>query len=279
MKSVLIRLRETYPQSRGNDRDIIKFILDHPQEVIHMSIHELSKETYTSPSSVVRFCKRCGFEGYKDFSRSLLIEVSQATDTRLDNKNEISKFDSIEEIIEKVTLKNIISLEDTEQIIDASAMELAITMMHQARNICLFGIGSSYNVGRDLQQKLIRLDRHLTMSEDWHIQWLTARNMIQEDLGIVISYSGNTEEMIKCCQSMKDKGVPIISLTKYGPNPINQFADVKLYVAANESTFRSGAMSSRISQLNIIDILYTGYANRNYEQSIQMISRTHIRKD
>jgi len=279
MKNVLIRLRESYSQSRGNDRDIIRFILDHPQEVVDMSIHELAKLSYTSPSSVVRFCKRLGFGGYKDFSRSLLVEVSQASETRLDKSMEITKFDSIEEIIEKVTLKNIVSLEDTEQIIDAAAVEQAIKLMHNARNICLFGIGSSYNVGRDLQQKLIRLDRHLTMSEDWHIQWLTARNMIKEDLGIVISYSGNTEEMIKCCESMKEKGVPIVSLTKYGTNPINQFADVKLYVAANESTFRSGAMSSRISQLNIIDVLYTGYANQNYEQSIQMISRTHIRKD
>jgi DNA-binding MurR/RpiR family transcriptional regulator len=78
---------------------------------------------------------------------------------------------------------------------------------------------------------------------------------------------------------MKANGVTMVCLTKYGTNPINEYADVKLYVAANESTFRSGAMSSRISQLNIIDILYTGYANRHYEQSLQMIARTHIRKD
>jgi RpiR family transcriptional regulator, murPQ operon repressor len=279
MKSVLIRLREVVQQSRGNEREIIKFILANPQDVTRLTIHELASATYTSPSSVVRFCKKNGFQGYKDFSKSLLIEVSTNSNTRIEDNNEITKFDSIEEIIEKVTLKNIISLQDTGNIIDAQAVDQAITLMHNAHNICLFGIGSSYNVGRDFQQKLIRLDRHITMSEDWHIQWLTARNMTKGDLGIVISYSGKTDEMIQCCKSMKANGVTMVCLTKYGTNPINEYADVKLYVAANESTFRSGAMSSRISQLNIIDILYTGYANRHYEQSLQMIARTHIRKD
>jgi DNA-binding MurR/RpiR family transcriptional regulator len=279
MKSVLIRLREVVQQSRGNEREIIKFILANPQDVTRLTIHELASATYTSPSSVVRFCKKNGFQGYKDFSKSLLIEVSTNSNTRIEDNNEITKFDSIEEIIEKVTLKNIISLQDTGNIIDAQAVDQAITLMYNAHNICLFGIGSSYNVGRDFQQKLIRLDRHITMSEDWHIQWLTARNMTKGDLGIVISYSGKTDEMIQCCKSMKANGVTMVCLTKYGTNPINEYADVKLYVAANESTFRSGAMSSRISQLNIIDILYTGYANRHYEQSLQMIARTHIRKD
>jgi len=55
-------------------------------------------------------------------------------------------------------------------------------------------------------------------------------------------------------------------------------SDYVIYVAANEGIIRSGAMSSRISQLNIIDILYTGYVNTQYEKSIEQISKTHIRK-
>ena len=37
-------------------------------------------------------------------------------------------------------------------------------------------------------------------------------------------------------------------------------------------------MFSRISQLNIIDILYTALANDRYEASLEQLSRTHIRK-
>jgi DNA-binding MurR/RpiR family transcriptional regulator len=279
MKSVLIRLREAVQQSRGNERVLIEYVLAQPEQVAQMTIYELASATFTSASSVTRMCKRNDFNGYKDFSKALLYELAINTNSHNEVSEEINKFDSIKEIILKVTHKNIVSLEDTINIIDHDMVSKAIDLMLNARNICVFGIGSSYNVGRDLQQKLIRLDRHLTMSEDWHIQWLTARNMRSDDVGIVISYSGKTDEILKCCLSMKDKHVPIISITKYGNTPISDVADVRLYVAANESTFRSGAMSSRISQLNIIDILYSGFANRHYDTSIKMIARTHIRKD
>ena len=57
-----------------------------------------------------------------------------------------------------------------------------------------------------------------------------------------------------------------------------QLADHVLYVAANESLFRNGAMSSRLSQLNVMDILYTAYASRNHEDTMRRLTKTHIYK-
>lgn len=51
-----------------------------------------------------------------------------------------------------------------------------------------------------------------------------------------------------------------------------------LYTAARETLFRSGAMSSRISQLNIIDILYTYWGNLEYDHTLDQLSKTHIHK-
>ena len=61
-------------------------------------------------------------------------------------------------------------------------------------------------------------------------------------------------------------------------SPVSDLADYRLYTAANESLFRSGAMSSRMSQLNVVDILYTALANDRYEESLQQLSKTHIVK-
>jgi DNA-binding MurR/RpiR family transcriptional regulator len=38
-------------------------------------------------------------------------------------------------------------------------------------------------------------------------------------------------------------------------------------------------MSSRISQLNIIDILYTAYANSEYDYAMAELKKTHIKKE
>ena len=37
-------------------------------------------------------------------------------------------------------------------------------------------------------------------------------------------------------------------------------------------------MSSRMSQLNVVDILFTALANEDYEQSVSQLAKTHIEK-
>ncbi|MFW5894986.1 MAG: MurR/RpiR family transcriptional regulator [Bacillota bacterium] len=279
MKNVLVKLREFYPQAQSLEREIVKYVLEQPQKTSEMTVYELAKETYTSPASVIRLCKKLGFTGYKDFSKSLIYELAIRANSRNHQKSEITKSDSVKEIIEKVTYKNIVSLEDTQTLIDADMIEKVVDLMRGANRIALFGLGSSYNVAHDAEQKFMRLNLHMKTSEDWQMQLLTARTMSKGDLGIIISYSGRTDEMIQCARSMKENGVTIVSITKYGLSPIVELSDYNLFVAANESLYRSGAMSSRISQLNIIDILYTGYANMDYETSLKMIEKTHIYKE
>ena len=59
---------------------------------------------------------------------------------------------------------------------------------------------------------------------------------------------------------------------------LSEMADYNLYVSANESLFRNGALSSRIGQLNMIDILYTAFANVDYDYSMERLYATHIDK-
>jgi DNA-binding MurR/RpiR family transcriptional regulator len=48
-----------------------------------------------------------------------------------------------------------------------------------------------------------------------------------------------------------------------------------LTTAARETTFRSGAMASRIAQLAVIDCLFVGGAQRSYERTVDRLIRTH----
>lgn len=279
MKNVLVRLREFNKEASPTERSIIKFILENPRETSSLTIYELAEKTFSSPSSIIRMCKKTGFSGYKDFTRALIYELAIKDHSRRKGDGQLIKANNVEVIVEEITYKNIVSLEDTRKIMDLEVLEKSIELISKCDNICFFGIGSSLIVAKDAQQKFLRLNKSCTVNEDWHLQLLTARNMSPKDLGIIISYSGQTLEMIECAEAMKENQVKIISITKYGNSPIVELADYNIFVAANESTFRSGAMSSRISQLNVIDILYTGYASTQYEKSLELIAKTHIRKE
>ena len=131
---------------------------------------------------------------------------------------------------------------------------------------------------QDAYLKFLRLNKLAIINEDWHSQILQAKNADHRDVGIVISYSGATTEVVECMKILKENKVPVIAITRCVNSPVSELADQKLYTTANESVFRSGAMASRTSQLNIIDILYTALANDAYAASLEQLSRTHIQK-
>lgn len=278
MKSVLIRLQEYVGHASGAEKGAIKYLLEDPESAVKCNVHELAERTFSSPSTIIRLCRKLGFQGYKDFHKSLIYEVAVRKSTNAEKKKEISREDSLEAIVEKVTYKNISSLENTKKLIDIQTLEACVDLISQCKTICLFGIGSSLLVAKDAYLKFLRINKPCLISEDWHAQLLQAKNITETDLAIAVSYSGLTEEVLRCVTTAKEKGAPIIAITRFEDTPLARLADYNLSVAATEFIFRSGAMSSRIGQLNIIDILYTAFINRQYDTSITQFQRTHIDK-
>ena len=278
MSSPLLQLREKSKLFSPTEQEIVSHILKNPKIVVDMSIHELAKYTFSSASTIVRLCNHTGYAGYREFRKAVAEELAVREKTKKVEQREISHSDSIREIIEKITYKNIVSLEETMALMDEKVLDSCVELIRNSRAVYLFGMGASLCAARDAYLKLLRLNKLCVINEDWHSQLLQARNASSKDLGIVISYSGATVEVIECMKALKENGTPIIAITRCIDSPVAELADQKLYTTANESIFRSGAMSSRMSQLNIIDILYTALANREYYDSVEQLSKTHIRK-
>ncbi len=279
MKNVLILLRENLPQMNTAERAAGDYILSHPHEASSLSIHELASESFTSASAVVRMCKALGFHGYKDFRKTLTVELALQDESMVLSQDEIRKGDSIEEIIRKITWQNIQSLQETQRLMDPSVLKKCAEKMVEADRILLFGMGASFVTARDAYLKLLRINKPCVISEDWHLQLVTARSSTRKDLAIIISYSGQTAEMITCAKAMKENQTTILAITRPVKSPISDLADLKLYTTSSESLFRTAAMASRSSSMNIIDILYTAFANMNYDHSLRQLRKTHIDKN
>ena len=256
MQNVLLRLREVQPSLSSTERQIAQFILENPDETTTLTIRDLARRSFSSPSSVVRICRVIGFQGYKELRHALTLELATLGENGSHREKDITPQDSLQEIVDKVTHKNIQSLLDTQRLLLLDELEQCVELIANARTVLLFGIGSSLCVAKDTYLKFLRLDKPCVVNEDSHSQLLQARNATAQDVGIVFSYSGQTMEMIQCIKEMKAGGAPVIAVTRYYPSEVAQLADHVLYVAANESLFRNGAMSSRLSQLNVVDILY-----------------------
>lgn len=279
MALATLKLKDHMNQATATEQGIIHFILKHSRETSQMTIYELSEKTFASPSTIIRLCKKIGYEGYKDFSKDLIYEQAVDLNYRKKNTFDLEKTDELGEIITKVTHKTILGLEEAEKLLDIQTLEKSVSSLFSSEKIIIFGIGASHLVAKDAHLKFTRINRTVLISEDTHTQLLMARNITKQDVAIVISYSGRTEEMIQCTQLAKESGATIISITNDQSSPINNMADYPIYIPTNEDAFRSGAISSRISQLNVIDILFTSFINKIYEESLEILEKTQIKKE
>ncbi len=279
MKGLLVRIDDYVHNAGEAEKQLLSRLQRNPESVLRKTIKEIAKETYTSPATIVRLCKKLGCKGYKDFQSTLAYEVALFRESRDIAFQKITQKDTMEDIIYKVTKKNIESLETTRKLLEPKTITACVKLLETSRTVSLFGLGTSLLVARDLYLKLLRADVICNLCDDWHAQFLTARNLRSGDLAIVISYSGLTEEMLQCAKEAKANGAKVIAITRAVESKLAAEADFVLPVAATELIHRSGAMSSRISQLNVVDVLFTAYVNRNYEFCMNQFGRTHIQKD
>ena len=95
-------------------------------------------------------------------------------------------------------------------------------------------------------------------------------------LAILISYTGETDSVIEVAKELNAVGVTSVSLTSFGENRLASLCNYNLFVQASESWDRLGGMSSRISTLNLVDVLFTALMNTSYQEYVDVMNRTNI---
>ena len=94
-------------------------------------------------------------------------------------------------------------------------------------------------------------------------------------MAIGISHTGTTIDTIDALEVARGQGAATIAVTNFAGSPIAASADLLLTTAARETTFRSGAMASRIAQLALVDCLFAGVAQRSYDEAIEALKTTY----
>ncbi len=265
MQGCYLRIKETYDTLSPREQQVAAVILESPETAAAQSVEELAAFCNTSTASVVRMCKRLGYSGYKEFSRMLSndIALSQHEPMRY---TELKVGANVGAIIDSVIQASMQALENTRTLLDPEEMRRAADAVCAAKRIDFYGVGTSGTVALDAHNKFLRINKHCMSSTDPHIQVLSATSLTAGDVAVLISYTGETLDMIELMRMIKETGATVITLTRYGKNTLSAQSDIRLYTATAESMIRSGPMSSRISQLAVIDILYTAVCSRQYEE-------------
>lgn len=271
---MLLKLSEAQKSLTRAEKRAAEYILAHPEEVPVCSIRQISEHCGVSEASLLRLCKTIGCSGYRQFVVGVTTELAARSTGQVPRYVDIRPGDDMETIIQNVSYTNRRSIDDTLGVLEPRAVRRAVGLLHHARKIDFFGLGASNMVCIDAEQKFARINRLCGMHIDTHSQFIAAALMTPADVAVIISNSGDTEEIVKITRLVRETGAQIIAVSRYGKSFLAEHADVALLFSTPEVTIRSGAMGSRIAMLTIIDILFSGVASLEYDRVEPYLTRT-----
>lgn len=253
-------------------------LLADPDGFAARNINEAAQLAATSTTTVVRFYRRLGYQGYRELLRDLTQEMLREkllTRELSAEASDVARDDTIEQLVAKVARDETRSISDTAEALDTQALERAVAAVAAARRVDIFGVGASSIVSIDLQRKLSRIGLTAIHWPDTHTAWTAAAILGEGNVALAISHSGRTKDTIEFLRLARAAGAATIAMTNVCASPLTEEADIVLYTAARETSFRSGALGSRIAQLMLVDCLFIGVAQADYDASVAAIRTTY----
>lgn len=252
-------------------------IQERPRLAIEMTINELADATDTSVASVVRFCRAIGLSGYPALRMALASELGAEAAQFVgaaEFGTDIKASDSLQDVAAKLATLDVLAIQETLGNLDFDALAGAVAAIDGAQRVLMYGVGASQFVAEDLAHKLLRIGRNVQVFSDPHEAVAVASLAVPGAVAIGFSHTGTTLETVHFLEVAHASGAPTIAITSNAESKLGRLADHALITAVRESSFRAGAMVSRLAQLAVVDCLFVGVAQQRFDEALVALERT-----
>jgi len=272
MDNIAYKIEKQLPHLTKAQRRIAEELLNNTKQAIHYSTDELASKTQVSHAAISRFCYLFDFYGLKDLQISLAHDLSYLDDFKVVSP-ESKEFS--QNIAENVFAQTTIAMKETYEKLEADIVMAVAKQMFKSRKIYLYGIGASAIVAQDFLQKLLRVQADAVIFEEYDLMKIGFLQANAQDVLIAVSYSGKKQEVVTLAKQAQKQGVPVIAITKDIHSELAQLATYVLVVAGLESEFRSSALSSRIVQLYVVDVIFHTYCALLGPEKMNVLQKTY----
>jgi DNA-binding MurR/RpiR family transcriptional regulator len=266
----LIRIQSAIAVLKPAERSIAEFVLAHPEKVIYMSVSELGREVEVGDSTVIRFCRALGYEGYQEFKLRLAQDLVEPVKFI---HEKIGFQDTAAELVQKIFQTNLKAVENTQRSLDPAMVERAAEKLARATRIDFYGSGYSAYSALDAKSKFLRLGLVADAFADGHMQAMAASALGATAVAVGISHTGTSRDVVDALSIARAQGASTIAITNFSPSPITRGVDAVLLTASAETPFGGEVLTSRIAQLCVIDVISVAVAIRLGEPCLEFIHR------
>lgn len=263
-------------------RRIAERVLSAPEDIKSISIKELAVQCNVSESTVTRFVREIEAPSFQQLKIQLAEELSQggslaaATDRHV--YEDINEDDDTASVLSKVTARYAITISDTRAGLSALELERAVSAIEAADTLAFFAMGASLICVENALLRFMRVGKSCQFFRDLGIRQISTSTLGPTSLAIGISNSGRTISTVDSLKEAKRQGATTLCITSFPESPIVRHSDIQLFTPTVTGVVGPAeyheSMVSKIAQLQVIDVLYSLFAVRNFGKAIAGLQKT-----
>lgn len=238
------------------ERRVAQFVSADPGQVIHMSMARLSQECEVSDPTIMRFCRRFGFEGYQDFKLNLAQSLVPSAPFAYE---QIVPGDSISNVVRKTARNSLNAIQRALEDLEPQQIEAAAQMLHGATWIGIYATGISEITALDAEHKFQRLGIRCEALIGRKKQWLHAETSRPGEVALIFSQSGHTKQLVDIAIAARSGGGRVISITA-DDSPLAGVTDALIAVVPYDRTEFMTPLASRLNHHLVVNMLVTAIA-------------------
>lgn len=247
-----VRFADAQSKLAPRRRQMIRAILDHPEEIYFLSSRELGKRFDMDAATIVRTIQVLGYDRYADFAadlrRHFVARITPYTTMQAAAREKQSVADRLRQNVDK----DIANLHLLKTGLDTTQVIAAAKRIHRARRIFVVGIDLAASLAHFLAYGLV------VQGFDAEAPKGSAGNLIHKikilnskDLLIAISFGRCLRETVEAAQRARRRGVPTFGITDSDTTPLAKYCDGYVVASVASSVF-TGSYVAPMAAINTI---------------------------
>lgn len=196
--AVIEQLREK-KDFTGVECDIADYVLAHLEEVTSLKISELAERTYSSNATIVRFCRKLGLKGYRDFRIVLSREYEKSLHEHhtVDVDMPVLPNQEMASIMSNIATLTKEAVDTCYSSLSTTDLRRAALAIMRAQHVYLYARGDSRISTLLFANQLMKLGIHCIDALRFGEGPAYASMASNRDVALVVSYSGSMLNYMK----------------------------------------------------------------------------------
>lgn len=256
----------------ANESYLADYLLNNEQILKDLSARFIASETYTSAASVIRLCKKLGYSGFNDFKNDYLKELKyrESNFNNIDANYPFTYKDRNIVVANKIGSLYKETIDDTLSLLNNESLVVATKILKKAQIIYVCSSGVQSELASVFRDKMTKIGKTVVIDPKLDDMFYSACYANTNCCFLMISYSGETEIMLRVAKKVSENKIPAIAITSFGKNSLSSLIDCCINLSTREKLISNlGSFSINISAMFLLDILYSNCFNLNYSENIK----------